>query len=518
MLGYLIVNKKRIIRAIIFTLFIFILSSGLFVNQRSEKIQKSEIASGYSVFINGELVGKINKTSDIVLAVQEAKAKVEKTLSYTPEYNYSLRIEPSNFKKGEESAKNLNLRMAEVIGSSIKPRTKGYVMKVGDATLSLANIEQVKEVITRAQSMYVQDGTSIKIHFEKDEHNPLVIIPKSTILTKELPKERVFVSSSQLGEPISDQCALDEEYFEAVVTGIELDESIVIAEALVEEEEILGIDDALELITKENQKKKIYKVERGDIPATIAKKNDMTEERLYQLNEGLRENSTRIQIGQELTVMVPEPEITVTTEEKVIYTERIQHENDYVSDDSLFVGAHEVLKEGEDGVLEVRAVVKKVNGRVISKEIIEETVIREPVKGKLSKGTKRLPITTATGNFEWPVLHFRFTSGFGYRWGRLHKGIDLANSIGTSVLASDGGRVIQAGWSRGFGNCITISHGNGYTTKYAHLSKIEVELGQDVAQYQKIAKMGNTGNSTGPHLHFEIRINDVPQNPLKYLR
>ncbi len=518
MLGYLIVNKNRILKASIFAILVLVLSSGLFVNQKKEEVVKSEIASGYSVYINDKLVGKIRNTKDIIDVVHESKTQIEKNLGYTPEYDYFLRIEPANFEKGEELGKNFKVDLREAIGDSVKLRNKGYVMKVGDATLILSDINQVRDVLTKAQAMYVQDGASIEINFEKDEHNPLVIIPKSTILSRDLPKERVFVSSSQMGEPLSDQHGLDEEYFEAVVTELSLDESIVIAEGFVDEEEIIGTEDALELITKENQKKKIYKVERGDIPATIAKKNDMTEEKLYQLNEGLRENSTRIQIGQELTVMVPEPELTVTTEEKVIYTEIIEHENDYVNDDSKYVGAHEVLKEGEDGLLEVRAIVKKVNGKVISKEILEETVIRKPVKGKLTKGTKRLPITTATGTFEWPVLHFRFTSAFGYRWGRLHKGIDLANHVGTTILASDGGRVVKAGWDHGFGKCITISHGNGYTTKYAHLSKIEVEVGQDVAQYQRIGKMGNTGNSTGPHLHFEIRKNDIPQNPMNYLK
>ncbi|PID82177.1 MAG: hypothetical protein CSB16_02615 [Clostridiales bacterium] len=518
MLGYLIVNKRRIMSASVFALLVFVLSSGLFVNQKKEDVVKSEIASGYSVYINDELVGKIRNTKDIIPIVRESKKQIEKNLGYIPDYDYLLSLVPSNFEKGEELAENLKLDVREAIGNNIKLKTKGYVMKVGNETFSVADINQVREILIKAQSMYVQDDTSIEINFEKDKHNPLVIVPKSIILAKDLPKERVFVSSSQMGEPISDQHGLDEDYFEAVVTDLSLDESIVIAEALVEEEDVVDTKQALELITKENQKKKIYKVQRGDIPATIAKKNNMTEERLYQLNEGLRENSTKIQVGQELTVTVPEPELTVTTEEKVIYTERIEHENDYVSDDSKYVGTHEVLKEGEDGLLEVRAIVKKVNGKVISKEIIEETVVKKPVRGKLTKGTRRLPITTATGTFEWPVLHFRFTSAFGYRWGRLHKGIDLANSIGTTILASDGGRVVEAGWSRGFGNCITISHGNGYTTKYAHLSKIEVEVGQDVAQYQRIGRMGNTGNSTGPHLHFEIRINDVPQNPMKYLK
>ena len=103
------------------------------------------------------------------------------------------------------------------------------------------------------------------------------------------------------------------------------------------------------------------------------------------------------------------------------------------------------------------------------------------------------------------------------RWGRMHKGVDWACPIGTAVMASCGGTVVQAGWSSGYGNCITIRHPDGKQTRYGHLSKILVSSGQKVTQGQKIALSGNTGRSTGPHVHFEIIINGSQVNPLPYL-
>jgi len=117
----------------------------------------------------------------------------------------------------------------------------------------------------------------------------------------------------------------------------------------------------------------------------------------------------------------------------------------------------------------------------------------------------------------------RISSPFGYRThpvtGRytLHAGIDIATSSGTTVVASRNGKVVSAGYSGSYGNLIVISHGNGFETAYAHLSSINVRVGDTVSQGQMIGKVGTTGRSTGPHLHFEVRINGTPVNPSKYI-
>ena len=109
------------------------------------------------------------------------------------------------------------------------------------------------------------------------------------------------------------------------------------------------------------------------------------------------------------------------------------------------------------------------------------------------------------------------SSGFGYRWGRLHSGIDLANDIGTKVRASRAGRVIYAGWYSGYGRTVVIEHDQGYTTLYGHLNESIVRDGQYVQGGQVVAYMGSTGDSTGPHLHFEVQKNGVAINPYSVL-
>ncbi len=106
--------------------------------------------------------------------------------------------------------------------------------------------------------------------------------------------------------------------------------------------------------------------------------------------------------------------------------------------------------------------------------------------------------------FLWPTKGV-FTSGYGWRWGRMHKGIDIANNVGTPILAAKDGIVAYSGWSSGYGYLVEINHGDGTSTRYGHNSRLLVRKGQIVPQGQTISLMGSTGRSTGPHLHFEIR-------------
>jgi murein DD-endopeptidase MepM/ murein hydrolase activator NlpD len=122
----------------------------------------------------------------------------------------------------------------------------------------------------------------------------------------------------------------------------------------------------------------------------------------------------------------------------------------------------------------------------------------------------------SAAGFIWPVQGV-LTSGFGWRWGRMHEGIDLAVGVGTPVVAAASGTVIVAGWLGGYGNLVVIDHGNGIATAYGHNTSVTVGVGQSVAQGQLISYSGSTGHSTGPHVHFEVRINGTPVDPLGYL-
>jgi murein DD-endopeptidase MepM/ murein hydrolase activator NlpD len=138
--------------------------------------------------------------------------------------------------------------------------------------------------------------------------------------------------------------------------------------------------------------------------------------------------------------------------------------------------------------------------------------IRDAQQGAGSTGTG----TPSASGFIWPV-NGTVVSGFGMRWGRLHEGIDIAASSGTPIWAAAAGTVIHAGGLGGYGNLVVVDHGNGLATAYAHASAILVGVGQRVAQGETVSLAGSTGNSSGPHLHFEVRVNGVAVDPLLYL-
>lgn len=122
----------------------------------------------------------------------------------------------------------------------------------------------------------------------------------------------------------------------------------------------------------------------------------------------------------------------------------------------------------------------------------------------------------------WPVKGW-ITSKFGYRISpfthtlKFHEGLDIANQVGTKIVAPAEGYVIFSGWARGYGNTIIIGHGYGFSTVYGHLETINVNEGQHVERGQVIALLGSTGRSTGPHLHYEVRVKGVPVNPINYI-
>jgi murein DD-endopeptidase MepM/ murein hydrolase activator NlpD len=138
------------------------------------------------------------------------------------------------------------------------------------------------------------------------------------------------------------------------------------------------------------------------------------------------------------------------------------------------------------------------------------------IRGRLAAAQSATDTTPSAAGLIWPVSG-PVVSPFGYRWGRLHAGIDIAVPYGTPIHAAAAGTVVLAGWVSGYGNYTCIDHGGGLATCYAHQSSFAVSQGASVGQGQVIGYVGCTGHCFGPHLHFEVRINGTPVDPLGYL-
>lgn len=136
--------------------------------------------------------------------------------------------------------------------------------------------------------------------------------------------------------------------------------------------------------------------------------------------------------------------------------------------------------------------------------------------GGAAGGQAPAPSGASSAGYAWPLCA-PTTSEYGPRWGRMHRGIDLGASSGTPIGAVKAGTVISAGWQGGYGRLLLIDHGDGVVTAYAHLSSLAVSRGQSVQRGQTVARIGMTGNTTGPHLHLEFRVNGRAVNPRQYL-
>lgn len=187
-----------------------------------------------------------------------------------------------------------------------------------------------------------------------------------------------------------------------------------------------------------------------------------------------------------------------------------------VEDDELYSDERVVVTEGISGEKYTEYTTVKINGAQIAHYESGETVIMKPVNSVVHVGTKQREKGTATGSFANPVSG-SISSYMGARWGRTHKGIDVCAPAGTPIYAADGGTVVYSGWMTGYGNLIQLDHGNGYVTYYAHCNALYVPVGAKVAKGDLIAAVGSTGNSTGNHLHFEVRYNGTVCNPLDYV-
>ncbi len=273
-------------------------------------------------------------------------------------------------------------------------------------------------------------------------------------------------------------------------------------------------DETIARIRKGKEEMRNHVVEVGESYWIIAKMYDTTVEELLSANPD--QDSQGLKPGDEVNLFVPTPLLTVKTVEQVQYTEETNFETQVIYDDSMYKNKKNITTKGAKGTSEIVANITKLNGIVEDKEIITTKTIVEPITEVVVQGTKELPKTAATGSFMVPTSG-RLSSPYGMRSGRMHRGIDLANRTGTNIYASDGGRVTFAGYKGSYGYMIEVNHENGYVTRYAHASKLLVKSGERVYRGQHIAEMGNSGRSTGPHLHFEVVANGAHQNPSRFI-
>jgi murein DD-endopeptidase MepM/ murein hydrolase activator NlpD len=362
----------------------------------------------------------------------------------------------------------------------------------------------------------------------------LASLPGLKIIAEALRKETAyqFVVDGKIWFAVSKKEDLEEildEYKEeylnnidkhAKVRKIDFLQKTEIVEVKIKPDNIDKLKVAKEKIYAVEEEAVIIEVKKGDNFWNLAKANALTVSELEILNPDA--DPFKIFPGDKLVVKPVNPALDVIVEFENTVIESIPFKNEYKKVNNLFKNQQKILKKGVEGEKEVSYYITLLNGYQKSLAIVNENILKQPVNAIIQIGTR----TTAFrgGKINYGVVHGkRISSLYGNRIHpitgrrRFHDGLDIAANHGNGVYAYTDGKVVQAGWNGGYGNCVLVDHGNGLKTRYGHLSKISVRVGQRVKTGERIGAVGSTGNSTGPHLHFEVIKWGRTQNPLNYL-
>ncbi len=483
----------------------------------------------FTIYLNGENVGVVGEEALAEELLQAARRELVSGSNELVFMDVDMNLESAAVLWGKvDDAREIKARMRTVLAANIKETVqRSYVIKVNDYMANLASREEVEELLQAAVDQYnTQDKYQVElIHEDSREFDVLTAVITDT--SKEEAKAPAVGSVPEIKggvEAAFDEALTDVEPagekdfgdYELGLVSMSFAEEVEIIEAYLDVTQRTPLAQAIEEVIKEQEVNAVYEVVAGDTLSEIAIKVNIPMDQIVAMNDALENENTTIRVGQELIITIPEPELSVDRQEARYYDEIYDAEVEYVDRDDWYTTQTRTIQEPHAGYRRVVAIISYRNDKETGREILKEELVMAAVPKIVERGTIVPP------TYVKPISGGRLSSGFGRRnapkkgASSYHKGVDWAVPTGTAVVASCGGTVVKAGWSSGYGYCVYINHPDGRQTRYAHLSKVLVSVGQNVSQGQRIALSGNTGVSTGPHLHFEMLINGTQVNPLNY--
>lgn len=414
------------------------------------------------------------------------------------------------------------------------------VVVAGTVVGSVADESEVRQLVAAMQSKLTKEAQALVSLDQKVQLRPLSVSELKTVkpaddralrgaLAALVPqmangyaitvdgRDVVAVTDQQAAEAVMLQ--LKDDYKQNFLQGavsvdmIKFDEVLGIRPKLVPVQNVHTPEQAKDILRRGTDRVLLYTVQRGDTLWDIARTRNMSIEEIQKANPGV--DPDVIQEGQALSLVVAQPFIHLSSVETVTYTEEIPFPVEAQEDPDLWPFQERVITEGVPGKRQVTVRIERHDGEEQRREVLGTQVSAKPRTQVVARGTKQAP-EKGTGSFLWPVKG-EITSYFGPRWGSFHPGVDIAAREGTPVKATDGGTVVFVGWYGNYGQAILIDHGNGkLITLYGHLSDYNVSEGDTVQKGDVIGYVGNTGYSTGAHLHFEVRVKGSAVDPLSF--
>ena len=407
-------------------------------------------------------------------------------------------------------------------GSIQEAMHRSYTLKVNEYIVNLASVEEVGQLLQAAVDKFDNED-KFRVELVYDNNREFNVLTTNVVdSTREDTEEFIACEGGIQGlfdsikDPIDVQEEKDFEDYDLGIQEMDFSEKVEIVESYMPISQLTLLAEAIDQVTKEQEVPTEYEVVKGDTLSAIEAKVNIPMDDIVAMNN--LENINSIREGQKLIITVPEPELSVTRVEEQYYDEIYEAEIEYIDNNNWYTYDTKVRRQPHAGRRKVVVKVSYVNNKEVSREILKEEIVQEAVAKVVERGTKIPP------TYIKPISGGKKTSSFGYRprpnvagATSNHTGVDWATPTGTPVYASCGGKVSKASWGGSYGYVVFIDHEDGRQTRYAHLSKILVKVGQTVKQGERIALSGSTGASTGPHVHFEMLINGKRVDPEKYI-
>lgn len=487
-------------------------------------LYKSEGENRFEVYLYGHLVGCVDNKESVDEMITQARRELATDCDHLYMVDYpEVEFVGSEVVFGKCDSKSVvfdNIKNA--LSEHEKNLCMAYTVKVNNTLVNLQDIDEVRELLGSTLAVYDEEG-KYELNLDVDRERAINVLTAS-VEDKSAKRENVNSAGGieqvfDLADAASDEVIerkLDE--YELGLRYLGFSEQVEIAESYISMEDIDDYETAKNTLTALQEVQQIYEVQPGDTLSGISLQVGIPMEDIVEMNKDYLDNvNSVIHVGQGLIITVPEPELSVISTQRLHYDETYEEEIIYVDNDEWYTTKQVTLQEPSAGYREVVADITYENDEEIKREIVSQVIGMEAVPKIVERGTIIPP------TYIKPISGGRLSSGFGKRKApkkgasTYHKGVDWATPVGTPVYASSGGTVAKAGWGSGYGYVIYIDHPDGRQTRYGHLSKLLVSAGSTVNQGDKIALSGNTGVSTGAHLHFEILINGSQVNPLNYL-
>lgn len=469
----------------------------------------------YKVYLNGENIGLIEDKQELLDLIDKEQISIKE------KYKVNKVYPPSGLDIQNIVTYDNDISTVSSVYEKIKDK-EPFTISGYEVTITYKEPEKSSEEKESEQVEEIKQPITLNVlekeDFEEGFYNTIAAFVGSETLDKY--KKGTQVEIVDIGSKIE---------------NVYWEEDIKIKESFLSVEDYIytnSSDISKYLLFGTLEEGKEYIVKAGDNISSVAEANNLNVDEFLVANPEFTSANVLLTEGQRVNTALINPVVNIVYEEEKIEDVEVPFETEYQEDDTRYVGNNQTIQEGENGTTRVTEKIQYINGEIQGLYITNKKELTPTVNKIVKKGTKKysssgggyeyydVPFTNDT--WSWPTISpYVITSKYGWRWGKVHQGIDISGCGYNSPIFSIGdGVVVETGYHYSMGYYVYVAHGNDTYSVYMHMSKYIVKKGDTLSRGQQLGKMGNSGFSTGTHLHLGFYkgypyVGGVAQNPCR---